>query len=100
MSYIIRDWTKKQANKLGLQVFPAQNDKNKIEVYDENGVYVASVGALGSGDYAQYLHMEQQGQLDKGYADERRRLYHLRHRMEKGWNEPMTRSWLAKKLLW
>ena len=100
MSYIIRDWTKKQAKKHKLIVYPAENGKHKLEVYDDKGLFLGNVGAIGYNDYAQYLDIEKAGLVPKGYANERRRLYHLRHRKEKGFDEPYTRSWLSKVLLW
>jgi hypothetical protein len=44
--------------------------------------------------------MEKADLVPKGTADERRRLYHLRHASEKGYNTKNTKSWLAKNLLW
>lgn len=98
--YIIRDWTEQQAKKHKLTVFPAEDGKTKLEVYDDKGLYLANVGALGYLDYAQYLDMEKAGMIPKGSSNERRRLYHLRHQKEKGFDEPYTKSWLAKTLLW
>lgn len=100
MSYIIRDWTEKQAKKHNLIIFPAEDRKHKLEVYDDKGLFLENVGALGYNDYAQYLDMEKAGLVPKGYADERRRLYYLRHANEKGFNTKNTKSWLAKTLLW
>jgi hypothetical protein len=98
--YIIRDWSNKQAKKHNLSIFPAENGKHKLEVYDDKGLYLANVGALGYLDYAQYLDMEKADMIPKGTADERRRLYHLRHQKEKGYNTKNSRSWLAANLLW
>jgi len=56
--YIIRDWTEKKAKKHALTIFPAEDGKTKLEVYDDKGLYLANVGALGYLDYAQYLDME------------------------------------------
>ena len=98
--YIIRKWTEQQAKKHKLTVFPAEDNKTKLEVYDDNGLYLANVGALGYLDYAQYLDMEKANMIPNGTADERRRLYHLRHASEKGYNTKNTKSCLAKTLLW
>lgn len=98
--YIIRDWTNKQAKKHKLTIFPAEDNKTKLEVYDDKGLYLANVGALGYLDYAQYLDMEKADLVPEGTANERRRLYHLRHEKERGYNTKNTKSWLAKTLLW
>lgn len=100
MKYIIRDWTKIQAKKHGVVVTPANDEKHKIEVYDRSGNLLAKIGALGYDDFAQYLDMEKAGLLPEGYAFERRRLYYARHQNEKGFNDPYSKSWLARTLLW
>jgi hypothetical protein len=86
--YHITDYTKANAVKLGLTVKPSEQKAKKIDVFKE-GKKIASIGAKGMGDYPTYL-------LTKGkqYADERRRLYYLRHTKHTLGEE------LAKKLLW
>jgi hypothetical protein len=54
----------------------SSNPKKKLDVY-KNGTKVASIGATGYGDYGTF--METKG---KAYADERRRLYRIRHKGE------------------
>jgi hypothetical protein len=100
MKYIIRDWNKLQAKKYGLTISLANDDKHKLEVYDKSGTLLGKIGAIDYKDYAQYLDMEKAGLLPDGYADNRRRLYYARHQHEKGFNEPYSRSWLARVLLW
>jgi hypothetical protein len=90
--YRITDYTKKQAKRLGLVVKPSSVEGKKIDVY-KDGVKVASVGALGYSDYPTYTKT-----MGKKYADERRRLYKIRHkkdRLKKG-----TNGWYADQLLW
>jgi hypothetical protein len=90
--YRITDYTKKQAKRLGLVVKPSSVEGKKIDVY-KGGVKVASVGALGYSDYPTYTKT-----MGKKYADERRRLYKIRHkkdRLKKG-----TNGWYADQLLW
>ena len=72
--YEITDYTKQRAKEYGVQVRPSTNKKKKIDVFS-NGEKIASVGATGYMDYPSYA-MER----GKAYADERRRLYHIRHR--------------------
>ena len=75
-------------------IFPAHKDsKKKIEIYDEDGLYMFSIGQKGYKDYSIFL--EEKG---KEYADERKRLYKIRHnktRHIKG--SPSYFSW---KILW
>jgi len=90
--YKITDYTKKKAQHLGVKVKPSTNPKKKIDIF-KSGEKVASVGASGYSDYPTY--MEQKG---KKYADERRKLYKIRHeddRMVKG-----TPGYYADQLLW
>lgn len=90
MSYKITDYTKKKALKMGLEVKPSTHKGKKIDVF-KNGKFIHSIGSLGSMDYPTYL-------LDKGTgkakADERRRLYHIRH------TKNTLGEKLALKLLW
>lgn len=73
---------------MGVTVAPSTRQGKKIDVFDD-GRKVASIGAVGYGDYGTYL--EERG---KPYADERRWLYRLRHRGE-GIGERY-----ARELLW
>lgn len=92
MTYKISTHTKTQAKKLGVQVKPSKVKGKKIDVF-KNGKKVASVGALGYGDYPTFKRTK-----GKKYADERRRLYKIRH--NKNRNKRGTPSYYADKLLW
>jgi len=92
MVYKISDYTKEQAQKLGVSVLPSKTKGKKIDVF-KNGTKLASVGAVGFRDYP--THIRESG---KEYADERRRLYKIRHagdRSKKG-----TPGFFASNLLW
>ena len=90
--YHITEYTKKQAKKLGVEVKPSTNPNKKLDVY-KKGMKIASVGGAGYMDYPTY--MLQQG---KAVADERRRLYRLRHAKDaKVVGSP---GWWANELLW
>jgi hypothetical protein len=59
---------------------------------------VASVGAIGYNDFPTFKRLEERGQVPKGTADKRRKLYKTRHdkdRKVKGSN-----GFFADKLLW
>jgi hypothetical protein len=92
MAYTITNYTKQQAKKLGVQVKPSKVKGKKIDVF-KNGKKVASVGALGYKDYPTYKKTK-----GKKYADERRRLYKIRHKNDR--NKPNTNGYYADKLLW
>lgn len=92
MRYIILPYTKAQAKKLGVKIYPSKNPNKKIDVF-KNGRYVTSVGANGYLDYPTYREL-----LGKKYADERRRLYKKRH--EKDRKIKYSAGWYADRLLW
>ena len=86
--YLITQHTKDRAKQFGLHVYPSTHRGKKIDVYKDNE-FIHSIGAIGYKDYGTYLLEE-----GKEKADERRRLYHLRHTGD-GIGEI-----LAKLLLW
>ena len=57
MSYLIKPYTKKQAEKLNVQVKPSRKKGKKIDVY-KNGKKIASIGAAGMKDYPTYRDWE------------------------------------------
>ena len=92
MPYKIKRHTFTQAKKLGVVVKPSKVKGKKIDVF-KKGKKVASVGAIGYDDYPTYIQKK-----GKKYADERRRLYKIRH--NKNRNKRGTPSYYADKLLW
>ena len=74
--YLITKYSKEQANKLGVEITPSTNPKKKIDVY-KNNEKIASIGAYGYGDFPTWTKIE-----GKEYADNKRRLYRLRHKGE------------------
>ena len=92
MPYKIKLHTYTQAKKLGVVVKPSKLKGKKIDVF-KNDKKVASVGAIGYSDYPTYTQTK-----GKKYADERRRLYKIRHQANR--NKRGTPSYYADKLLW
>lgn len=92
MPYRITSYTEAQAKKLGVTVKPSTVKGKKIDVF-KKGKKVASVGALGMGDYPTYIRTH-----GKEYAKVRRRLYKQRH--EKDRHIRGTKGYYADKLLW
>lgn len=90
--YQILPYTKQRAKKIGVTVQPSTNFKKKIDVF-KGDQKVASVGATGFSDFPHYLQ-------DKGkaVAEERRRLYHLRHKKDS--SKKGTPGYYASVLLW
>lgn len=96
MKYEIKKYTYDKAKRLALKVYTSTNKKHKLDIYDLEGNFIASVGAIGYLDYPSYKELEQAGKYPKGYADERRRLYKLRHKKDIN----HYRGYLANELLW
>jgi len=71
--YDITDYTKRRAKEAKVEVRPSTNPKKKIDVFYK-GDKVASIGAIGYGDYPTFLKY-----VGKSYAEKRRELYHKRH---------------------
>jgi len=89
--YSIYNRSLEQAKLLGVDIKPSTKKGKKIDVF-KGGNKVASIGAIGYKDYPTYL------ETDKKNADERRRLYKIRHqagRLKKG-----TAGFYADKILW
>lgn len=92
MAYSITAYTKKQARKIGVEVKPSKVKGKKIDVF-KGDKKIASVGAIGYGDYPTFLKTK-----GKKYANERRRLYKLRH--SKNRSKVGSNGYYADKLLW
>jgi len=90
--YTILPYTFKQARKIGVEVKPSKRPDKKIDVF-KNGEYICSVGAMGYNDYPTFWKKE-----GKQYADERRKLYKMRH--EKDRHIKYSNGWFADQLLW
>lgn len=84
--YRILPYTYAKAKKLGVEITPSKKKNKKIDVHTATGV--VSIGDKRYKDYPTYQKM------DKAMAQERRRLYHLRHKGEG------LAGFYAKELLW
>lgn len=71
--YQITDYTRRRAKEIGVSVEPSKKKDKKLDVY-KDGKYLASIGAISFKDYPTYIK-----ENGREYADERRRLYYLRH---------------------
>jgi hypothetical protein len=97
MAYIIQKGQRDAARKLGVVIVPSKEPDKKIAVF-RNGVLVAQIGQRGYMDYHLYLKAEKAGKFPKGYANERRRLYKIRHKNDR--NKFGTAGFYADKILW
>ena len=93
--YTIKDYSYNQAKKLDVQIRPSTNTKKKIDVYNMKGQFICSIGAINYSDYPTYLESYPN---NKEIADNRRRLYKIRH--EKNRHKVGTPSYYADNLLW
>jgi len=92
MAYIITAYTREQAKKYGVTVKKSKLKGKKIDVF-KNGEKVASVGALGYGDYPTFTRTK-----GKEFANKRRKAYKKRHQKDR--TKRGTPGWYAEKLLW
>jgi hypothetical protein len=83
----------KNANALNVVIRPSKNKNKKIDVYNLQGVKIASIGAAGYLDYDSYIKTK-----GLAYANERRRLYKIRHANDR--NKKGTAGYYADKILW
>lgn len=96
MAYKILPYTFAQAKKIGVEVKPSRVKGKKIDVF-KNGKKVASVGALGYGDFPTYMQLEKQGKVPRGYSLMKRKSYKARHVFR---NIKETPAYYADQLLW
>jgi len=97
MRYVITDYSRRQAKKLGVEIRHSKDPDKKLDVF-RNGRKIASIGAKGYLDYPTYLKLEERGKVPKGYADRRRRLYKIRHADNIGIKN--KNGYFADKILW
>jgi len=93
MPYDILPYSFQKAQELGVNIIPSKNPKKKIDIYDYFGKFICSIGDI---DFSDYPHYIQKYGIE--YANERRRLYHIRHAKEA--NKVGSCGWWALKLLW
>lgn len=84
--YVIQEYSKQQAKKLGVEIRLSSNPKKKIDVYKGNKK-VASIGATGYSDFP-----------TSGFDKEKRRLYRIRHKGEE--KKIGSNGYYAWKILW
>jgi hypothetical protein len=93
MPYEIKSYTKNRASVLGVIVKPSTVKGKKIDVFNKKGEKIATIGALGMGDYPTFLQ-----KLGKREADKHRKAYKSRH--EKDRHVRGSNGYYADQLLW
>jgi hypothetical protein len=92
MPYKIKAYSFAQAKKLGVTIKPSKRLGKKIDVF-KGDKKVASIGALGYGDYPTFM-----AKMGKEYADKKRKAYKTRH--EKDRHVRGSAGFYADKILW
>lgn len=93
MPYSITPYSYKQAKKLGVTIKPSTVHGKKIDVFDKEGLKIASIGALGMNDYPTW-----EKKMGKSFANARRKAYKSRH--EKDRHIAGSAGYYADKILW
>ena len=88
--YKIKQYSYDQAKKLGVTIKPSESKNKKIDVFKDDN-FICSIGDSRYKDYPSFL------EIDKDLAENKKKLYHLRHHKE---NIPNTKGWYALKILW
>ena len=92
-NYIITQYSYDKAKQLNLIIKQSKNKGKKIDVYDIDNTFLHSIGDIRYNDYPNYCII-----FNKQYADERKRLYHIRH--QKNINVINSKQYLSANLLW
>lgn len=93
MSYAIDPQAYKNADRIGVVIKKSKQKNKKLDVFSKEGEKLATIGDTRYMDYRSYIKIE-----GKAFADERRRLYKIRH--EKTRHEKGTPSYYADQILW
>ena len=92
MTYKIKEYSKQQAQKLGVQIHTSVYKNKKIDVFKGNKK-IASIGDIRFFDFPSYLETK-----GKKYAEQRRKLYKIRHKNDI--NIKGSPGFYANKILW
>lgn len=92
MPYKIKKYSYDQAKRLGVTIKPSKTLGKKIDVF-KDGKKVATIGAMGYGDYPTFLSKK-----GKEFATKRRAAYKKRH--EKDRNRKGSAGYYSDQILW
>jgi hypothetical protein len=91
--YKIKPYSYKRAEQLGVEIRPSNKQHKKIDILNDEGEVLASVGHVGMKDYPTFL--EEDG---KEIAEKRRKAYHSRH--AKNIKKKGSPGYYAGNILW
>jgi hypothetical protein len=79
----------------------SDNDEHKLMIYDDNGT-PRRFGRVGYGDFIIWSIKESRGDVPKGFAEQKRRVFNKSHSKIKGdWkSDKFSPNNLALKILW
>ena len=92
MAYRITQRQRNNAKRLGVTIKTSSNRSKKLDVL-KGGKKITEIGAKGYNDYDIYLRTK-----GKKYADERRRLYKIRHQNNR--TKRGSTGYYADQILW
>lgn len=92
-NYKITKYSKDKAKELGVKIKLSKNKNKKIDVYDTNNNFIASIGDIKYSDYPTYIKSH-----GLEYANKRQRLYKQRH--EKDLNNKGSAGYYSFNILW
>jgi len=91
------------ARKRGYTTMPdwSDNNKHKLQIKTPEG-HIRRFGAVGYGDFLIWSWLEHKGEVPKGYASQKRRVFNVSHNKIKGdWkDDKYSPNNLALKILW
>jgi hypothetical protein len=90
--YTIKQYSYDRAKKLGVQIKPSTRKNKKIDVF-KKGKKIASIGALGYGDYPTFMQTE-----GMESANQHRKRYKIRHNKDR--KQKGTPGYYADQVLW
>jgi hypothetical protein len=90
--YQIKPYSYHKAKLLGVQIKPSKNKNKKIDVY-KKGKKIATIGAIGYGDFPTFMKTH-----GKAYAQKKRQLYKQRHKQDR--TVKNSNGYYADQLLW
>ena len=91
--YDITDYSRERAEELNVKIKIAKNKKYKLDVFNNNGDYITSIGSSDHMDYPTYINYH-----GWKYADKRRQLYKLRHSKDR--DITWSRGFFTDRILW
>lgn len=92
MPYKIKRHSYQQAKNLGVTIKPSSRKGKKIDVY-KAGKKIASIGAIGYGDFPTF-----KAKYGKEYAEKKRKAYKSRHKNNS--SVKGSAGYYASKILW